>query len=46
MKNFWMALLVLSSGLFLGACDQDTEFEDQVEDAADEVEDAADEIDG
>lgn len=45
MRKSILTILLLSTALGLGACDDDDDFEDQVEDAAEEVEDAAEEID-
>ena len=46
MKKPILALTMLALGLTLGACDEDNQLEDAVEEAGDEIEDAADEVDG
>lgn len=46
MKKPTIALMMLTLGLALGACQEENQLEDAVEDAGDEIEDAADEVDG
>lgn len=46
MKRSFLTIVMLCSALALGACENDDDFEDQVEDAGEEIEDAAEELDG
>ena len=46
MKRSMIALMMLALGLTLGACEDENELGDAIEDAGDEIEDAADEVDG
>jgi hypothetical protein len=45
MRKPILAVTMLALGLALGACDDDNQLEDTVEEAGDEIEDAAEEID-
>lgn len=45
MRKSWIALTMLGMALTLGACDDDSELEDRMEEVGDEIEDATDELD-